>query len=105
MDLHESKDKNELTAIFELPGMKKEEVSIDVHNNRLVVSGQSTLSNELDKDGYAIRERRFGKFQRMLPLPHGIKPDDIKAVMENGVLTVRFPRMRAEQEPKKIPIT
>jgi len=50
--------------------MKKEDASIDIHNgNRLVVSGQSIISNELDKDGYAVRERRYGKFKRLLPLP------------------------------------
>ena len=72
MDLHESKDKNELTATFELPGMKKEDVSIDVHNNRLIVSGKTSVSNDLDQEGYVRRERRFGSFSRMLPLPNGI---------------------------------
>jgi hypothetical protein len=73
MDLHESKDKNEMTATFELPGMTKEDIDVDVHNNRLVVSGQGTISNELDNDGYVVRERRFGKFSRTLPLPSGTK--------------------------------
>lgn len=73
MDLYESKGTDEMTATFELPGMKKEDVSIDVHRNRLVVSGQSAISDSLDKDGYAVRERRFGKFFRTVPLPTGIK--------------------------------
>ena len=73
MDLHESKEADEITATFELPGMKKDDVSIDVHQNRLVVSGQSTISNEHDKEGYAVRERKFGKFSRTIPLPIGIK--------------------------------
>lgn len=73
MDFHESKDNNEFTATFELPGMKKEDVTIDVHDNRLIVSGHSSLSNELEKDGYAIRERKYGKFSRTLNLPVGIK--------------------------------
>jgi len=73
MDLHESKERNELTATFELPGMKKEDVSIDIYNNRLVVSGQTNTTSELEKDGYTVRERRFGKFERVLPLPTGIK--------------------------------
>jgi len=71
MDLHDSKEKGEVTATFELPGMKKEDVSIDVHNNQLVVSGQSTMSNNLEKDGYTVRERRFGRFSRTIPLPSG----------------------------------
>lgn len=73
MDLHESKASDEMTATFELPGMKKEDVNIAVHQNRLIVSGQSTVSEESDKDGYVVHERRSGKFSRTLPLPSGIK--------------------------------
>lgn len=73
MDIHESKERNELTATFELPGMKKEDVSIDVHPNRLTVSGRSTLSNELDKDNYSVRERSYGSFSRSIPIPTGLK--------------------------------
>ncbi|KAF8510707.1 HSP20-like chaperone [Gautieria morchelliformis] len=105
MDLHESKDKDEMTATFELPGMKKEDINIDVHNNRLVVSGQSNISDELNQDGYAVRERRYGKFSRTLPLPPGIKPEDIKANMDNGVLSVRFPKSHPDQEPKKVTVS
>lgn len=72
MDLHENTD-NTVTATFELPGLKKEDVSIDVHNGRLTVSGESKRSTEHDENGYAIRERRFGKFTRTLRLPQGIK--------------------------------
>ncbi|KAF8582455.1 HSP20-like chaperone [Ramaria rubella] len=104
MDVHESKQNKEMTATFELPGLKKEDVNIDVHNNRLIVSGQSTLSNELEKEGYAVRERRFGRFSRTLPLPSGIKPEDIKAKMENGVLSISFPKSSPDNEPKKIAI-
>ncbi|GJJ15326.1 hypothetical protein Clacol_009602 [Clathrus columnatus] len=106
MDLYESKDKNELTATFELPGMKKEDVSIDLdlQHNRLTVSGQSSLSNDLDKEGYSVRERRYGKFSRTIPIPFGLKEEDIKANMENGVLSIRFPKTSAEQGPKKITI-
>ena len=77
MDLHSSKDTNEMTATFELPGLKKDDVNIEVHNNRLVVSGESTLSEDAEKEGYAVRERRFGRFSRTLPLPDGTKVCDI----------------------------
>ncbi|KIJ24799.1 hypothetical protein M422DRAFT_274357 [Sphaerobolus stellatus SS14] len=105
MDLHEDKEKNLVTAAFELLGLKKEDVGIDVHNNRLVVSGQSSQSSELDKDGYTVRERRFGKFSRTLPLPTGTKPQDIKATLNDGVLSVASPRSQPDKEPKKITIS
>ncbi|KAF8522887.1 HSP20-like chaperone [Hysterangium stoloniferum] len=104
MDLHESKESGEMTATFELPGMKKDEVSIDVQNNRLMISGQSTSLKHHDQDGYSVRERRLGKFCRTLPLPTGTNPENIKASMENGLLFVRFPRTNPEQETKRVTI-
>ena len=73
MDVHHDKDTNLVTASFELPGLQKENVSIDVHDNVLTVSGETNTSSERNEDGYAIRERRFGKFTRSLSLPQGIK--------------------------------
>ncbi|KIP02633.1 hypothetical protein PHLGIDRAFT_111869 [Phlebiopsis gigantea 11061_1 CR5-6] len=104
MDVHEDKDKNLVTATFELPGLTKENVNIDVHNDALTVSGESQVSSERDENGYAVRERRFGKFSRSIPLPRGIKSEDIKASMEDGILTVTFPKTTPEQAPKKVTI-
>ena len=73
MDVHEDGQTNSVTATFELPGLKKEDVNIDVHNNLLTISGESKVSSDRDENGYAVRERRFGKFSRSIPLPHGIK--------------------------------
>jgi len=104
MDVHEDAEKNLVSATFELPGLKKEDVNIDVHNNLLTISGESKVSNERDENGYAVRERRFGKFSRSISLPQGVKIEDIKANLENGVLTVQFPKTTPEQAPKKITI-
>lgn len=73
MDLHEDSASNMVTATFELPGLQKENVSIDVHNGRLTISGESKSSTEHDEHGYAIRERKYGKFSRTLQLPQGVK--------------------------------
>ncbi|KIY69917.1 HSP20-like chaperone [Cylindrobasidium torrendii FP15055 ss-10] len=104
MDLHEDSEKNTVTASFELPGIKKEDINIDVHDGRLTVSGETKISEEREEDGYAIRERRYGKFSRTLRLPQGIKDDEVKAALENGVLTVSFPKAAPESAPKKINI-
>lgn len=104
MDLHESPESNVVTATFELPGLTKENVNIDFQNSTLVVSGDVTTSNEVNENGYVHRERRSGRFARRVPLPSGTKPDDIKAKMENGVLSVTFPKVSAEQVPKRITI-
>ncbi|KAK0494043.1 HSP20-like chaperone [Armillaria luteobubalina] len=104
MDLHEDAAKNTVTATFELPGLKKEDMEIDVHDDRLTVSGESKISSEHKENGYAIWERRFGKFSRMLKLPQGVKEEDIKASLDNGLLTVTFPKASIEMVPKKIAI-
>ncbi|KAJ8501619.1 hypothetical protein ONZ45_g12089 [Pleurotus djamor] len=105
MDLHEDSEKNLVTAAFEFPGLKKEDVHIDLHNGRLTVSAETSTSSEKNEDGYAVRERRFGKFARTLQLPQGIQEGDIKATMEDGVLSIAFPKSTPELAPKKITIS
>jgi len=105
IDVHESQKENSVTATFELPGLKKEDVSIDVHNNRLIVSGETKSEKDVDHSGYVVRERRSGKFSRTLPLPAGTQPEQIKASMENGVLTVTFPKSSPEQAAKRVNIS
>ncbi|KAJ8092108.1 hypothetical protein PM082_021640 [Marasmius tenuissimus] len=73
MDLHEDGQTNTVTATFELPGLKKDDVNIDIHDGRLTVSGETKISSDHEENGYAIRERRFGRFARTLQLPKGVK--------------------------------
>ncbi|KIK67629.1 hypothetical protein GYMLUDRAFT_36369 [Collybiopsis luxurians FD-317 M1] len=105
MDLHEDKEKNLVTATFEFPGVKKEDVQLDIHNGRLTVAAETKLSQDHSHEGYAVRERSVGKFSRTLQLPEGVKDDEVKASMEHGVLTVIFPKASAEQTPRKIAIS
>ncbi|PPR00022.1 hypothetical protein CVT24_009029 [Panaeolus cyanescens] len=104
MDLHEDNQKNLVTATFEFPGVSKENINIDMQNGRLTVSAETNQSTEHDANGYAVRERHFGKFSRTLQLPQGVKDEEIKASMENGILTVTFPKTAPELAPKKITI-
>ncbi|KAH7889236.1 small heat shock protein [Phlebopus sp. FC_14] len=104
LDVHENKEANTVTAAFELPGLSSENVTIDVHDNRLTVSGESENTHAEDEAGYTIRERHYGKFTRTVQLPPGTKPEDVTAKMENGVLTVTFPKVNAEQRAHRIAI-
>ena len=104
MDLHEDAQQNLVTATFELPGLNKENVSIDVHNNVLTVSGETKIDETKEKDDYVVRERRSGRFSRSIPVPQGIKEEEIKAALEDGVLSVTFPRSAPEAAPKKITV-
>lgn len=69
MDLHENSEKNLVTATFELPGISKDNVNIDVHNGNLTVSGSVSESSEKEEHSYVIRERRSGRFSRTIKLP------------------------------------
>lgn len=62
-----------MTATFELPGLKSEDVTINIHHNRLTVSGESATSNSQEEGGYQVRERRYGTFSRTLQVPFGTK--------------------------------
>ncbi|KAF9444435.1 small heat shock protein [Macrolepiota fuliginosa MF-IS2] len=105
MDLYEDKEKGFVTATFELPGISKEDVRLEVHNDTLTIFAESKSSSEHEENGYSIRERRFGKFSRSLRLPQGIKDENVKATMADGVLTILFPRSSPEQEPKRITVS
>ena len=103
--MHESKENNLITATFELPGLKKEDVTIDLQNNRLSVSGEANFSDEKEENGYVVKERRSGRFSRTVPIPQGTKPEDIKASMEHGVLTVTYPKSSPEEQARRITIS
>ncbi|KXN92576.1 Heat shock protein 16 [Leucoagaricus sp. SymC.cos] len=105
MDLHEDSEKNLVSATFELPGLKKDDVQIEVRDGLLTISAEAKSSTEHEESGHAVRERRFGKYSRSVRLPKGVKDEEIKASMADGVLTITFPKTTPEQEPKKIAIT
>jgi len=102
MDLHENADANTVTATFELPGLSKDNIQIDVHNGRINISGESQISSDHEESGYVVRERRYGKLSRTLQLPRGVTEDQVTAKMKNGVLTVTFPKSTPETAPTKI---
>ncbi|KAF8899826.1 HSP20-like chaperone [Gymnopilus junonius] len=104
MDLHEDQEKNVVTSTFELPGVKKDDIHIEVRNNRLTISGETKSDESYEEKGFAVKERRYGKFMRALQLPPGIKEDQIKANMDNGILTVTFPKASPEKQAKRIAV-
>ena len=73
MDLHEDAEKNVVTATFEFPGVKKEDIQLEVQNGRLTVGAETKADEERNENGYAVRERRYGKWSRTLQLPTGVK--------------------------------
>ena len=87
----------------ELPGVKKEDISVDIREGTLMIQGKRTNEEEIDEGGYYRRERFSGSFQRALPLPRDVEPDHVKANYRDGVLEVRI--LASElNTAKRIPI-
>ncbi|OCB87052.1 HSP20-like chaperone [Sanghuangporus baumii] len=104
VDIHESPEQNRVTATFELPGLTRDDIKIEVQNGRLVISGEQTISKDVEERGFVHRERNYGRFSRAVPLPQGAKPEEIQAKLENGLLTVTYPKTSAEQQAQRIAI-
>ena len=90
MDLVETADDFVLRA--DLPGLDEGDVSIEVNDNVLTVSGERTYEHEGKKDGFYRLERGSGQFSRALTLPDGVDAEAIAATFDKGVLEVRVPK-------------
>ena len=73
MDQHEDTERNIVTVLIELPGVKKEDVDVQVENGRLTVTAENKLPVEFEEAGYAVREIRYGHFLRSINLPRGVE--------------------------------
>lgn len=76
---------------LELPGMKKEEVSIQIHEGELIVKGQKLAPAEAATYRYERKDRGFGSFLLRFPLPLNVEMEGIKAKYESGLLRIFFP--------------
>ena len=84
------KDRRLITRI-DLPGMKKEEVKVEVTDGHLAISGERKSETEDKKENVYRCEREYGGFYRTVPLPEGVKLEDVKASFSDGVLEVSVP--------------
>ena len=92
-----------LTVRVDLPGVKPDDVRIEVENNTLTISGEIAETKEEKDQRYHYRERCYGKFQRSLNLPNTLDTDKVEASFENGVLHVVIPKLPHAQ-PKQITV-
>ncbi len=100
-DVIEKKDGLEL--VMDLPGLKKEDIKIELNEGYLTITAESnTKSEEKDKEGNYIRKERYsGKYTRSFFVGKNITEDDIKAKFENGTLTLNFPKNQDKIEAQK----
>lgn len=96
---------NRLFTRVDLPGVKKENVKVEVTDGQLALSGERKEEKEEKKDNVYRTEREYGTFYRVVPLPEGVKPEEVKATFADGVLEVSVPLpARAEPKTKKVEI-
>jgi len=99
LDLYQNNDN--IVAVVELPGMRKEEIEISLQDGTLTISGER--KDETVKEGAARTERFTGKFRRSVTLPTQVDANKVNATYKDGVLTVTLPKAE-EAKPKQIQI-
>ena len=94
---------NEVVVKASIPGVKADEVQINVTGEVLTIKGEVKQKEEVKEKAYHIREQRWGSFERTLALPTDVVADKAKAEFENGILTITLPKAE-EVRPKTISI-
>jgi len=102
LDVHE--DKDNFVIRTELPGMRREDIDVSLHDGAVIISGERKV--EEVKEGVEVhrQERYYGKFQRALTLPAPVAADKVKAQYKDGILTVTLPKVE-EAKPKQITVS
>ena len=95
-----------LIARFELPGLKKEEITVTVNEEGVTVTGERKLEEEKKHHNWYRTERIYGKFVRTVPLPVGVNTGEVKATFHNGVLelVVPLPPAAVGAAPRRVEI-
>ncbi len=101
VDLEETKD--EVVVKAEIPGMRKEDIKLQVSGDTLAIMGERRQESETKDRTYHRIERSYGKFQRVIGLPAEVQGGKARASYENGVLVIHLPKTE-ESKPKEIAI-
>ena len=87
---------DQLIVTADLPGMNKDDVTIDVTDDRITIRGERRSEREDTRDGVYRSERSYGSFQRVIPLPEGAITEQAKATFKDGVLEITMPAPPAQ---------
>jgi len=102
LDVHE--DKDGYTIRVELPGMKREEIEVSLHDDALVISGERKAEARKEDTEVHRQERFYGKFTRALTFPTPVAGDKVTAAYKDGILTVTLPKAEGSK-PKNIAVS
>ncbi len=102
VDVYE--DQENFVVQAELPGLKREDIEVSLHDGTLTISGERKPEKRSEETEVYRAERYVGRFQRALVLPTTVAADKVKAGYTDGVLTVTLPKIE-EAKPKKIDVS
>jgi len=89
----------------DLPGVKKEDIHVDVKDHQVIISGERSFKKEHKEKDYYKVESSYGKFERSFSLPENVDVENVEAHCEDGVLEVTLPKIKVEKkEVKKIKV-
>ena len=80
-----------LVVCADLPGTRKEDVHVEIRDNALILQGERRQESEQNEEGFYRSERSYGHFQRAIPLPEGVNPEQAQANFKDGVLEITVP--------------
>lgn len=96
-------DKDNYLVSVEVPGLKKEDINVSVHDGVLTVSGERKQEKDIKEGSVHRTERYYGKFSRSVSLPAEVRADKVSATYKDGVLHVELPKAE-EAKPKSVEI-
>jgi HSP20 family protein len=95
-----------LVVCADLPGARKEDVHVEIRDNALILHGERHQESEYNQGGFYRSERSYGRFQRVIPLPDGVNPEQAQANFKDGVLEITLPLPQRESpQGRRIEIT
>lgn len=95
---------NDIVLQAELPGMKKEDVHVEIENNVLILRGEKKREEKVEEGEFFRSERVYGAFTRSFSLPAIVEPEKIEAKYHDGILTVRLPKIE-KAKPRHVEVS
>ena len=96
-------DKDEYVLRANVPGLKPEDLHVEVVDNTVTIHGEIKEESKTEQDNFLLQERRYGQFSRSVTLPTPLDPGKAEATIENGVLVLRLTKAE-EAKPKMITV-
>lgn len=103
-DIEVFEREKELVLRADVPGLKREEITVEVGDMDVTIRGERKREKEEKTENFYRAERSYGSFVRTIPLPEGVKPEEAKAIVRDGVLEITMPLTKVEATKRRLEI-